>query len=272
MTAGAATAARLDTPHGVALNGTTLFIADTNNNEIRQVLTPLSGGNISTVAGTGVAGSTDGANALAAKVNLPWDVSVDGSNVIYIADTGNCRIRKFTVGGTMSSVVGSSTNVCSQDATLTPLTSVLLNSPHGLWVTSGGDLYIADTSNHVIRKLVSGGTAVTDFAGTRGTSGSTGDGGVATSAKLLNPQGVSIDGSNVYIADGNYRIRKVNSLTQGSGNISNVMGTGTTGDAGDNAAATGASATIKSPSDAIMVGGDLYVSLYVNIRKVIAPP
>ena len=257
---GAATAARLDLPLGVAVDGSgNLYIADWGNERIRKVD---SSGNISTVAG---GGSTlgDGGAATAAQLSLPRGVAVDGSGNLYIADTGNERIRKVDSSGNISTVAGSGTSGFSGDGAAAG--AAQLNNPQAVAVDGSGNLYIADRSNHRIRKVDSSGN-ISTVAG-NGTAGSSGDGAAATAARLNSPWGVAVDGSgNLYIADGwNHRIRKVDS----SGNISTVAGTGTTSFSGDGAAAT--AAQLNNPRGVAVDGsGNLYIADTNNsrIRKV----
>ena len=267
---GAAVAARLIYPRDVAPDGSgNLYIADNSNHRIRKVD---SSGNITTVAGNGTSGfSGDGAAAGAARLNYPSGVALDGSGNLYIADQWNSRIRKIaTVPGFSAGILSSGviTTVAGGGSSLgdgAAATAARLNHPRGVALDGSGNLYIADSSNHRIRKVDTAGN-ITTVAGT-GTSGSSGDGGAATAAQLSSPQGVALDGSgNLYIADrSNHRIRKVNS----SGIITTVAGTGTAGFSGDGAAAT--AAQLSSPSGVALDGsGNLYIADHLNgrIRKV----
>ena len=214
---GAATAARLHGPQGVALDGSgNLYIADQNNDRIRKVD---SSGNISTVAGSGAQGfSGDGGAATAAQLTLPSNVVLDALGNLYIADATNNRIRKVDSAGVISTVAGSGTAGFSGDGGAA--TAAQLNIPWDVAVDGSGNLYIADTSNQRIRKVDSSGN-ISTVAGT-GTRGFSGDGGAATAALLNLPGSVVLDAlGNLYIADGsNNRIRKVDS----DGNISTVAG------------------------------------------------
>ena len=259
---GAATAARLDWPSGVALDGSgNLYIADGGNSRIRKVD---STGNITTVAGTGTVGfSGDGGAATSAQLRNPYDVALDGSGNLYIADTWNHRIRKVDSSGNISTVAGTGTDGFSGDGAAA--TAAQLNQPTGVAVDGSGNLYIADTVNHRIRKVDSSGN-ISTVAGT-GTDGFSGDGAAATAAQLWSPSDVAVDGSgNLYIADkNNRRIRKVDS----SGNITTVAGTGTRGFSGDGAAAT--AAQLHWPEGMAPDGsGNLYIADTANhrIRKV----
>jgi uncharacterized protein (TIGR03437 family) len=163
-------------------------------------------GIISTVAGGG--GSLgDGGAATAAALDSPQAVIVDGSGNLYIADTGDKRIRKVNAAGVITTVAGAGTAGFSGDGG--PATSATLNGPTGLFLDNLGNLYIADTGNHRIRKVNASG-AISSLAG-NGTAGLTGDGGSPAAAGLNGPQGVAVDAAgNVYIADtGNDRIRAI---------------------------------------------------------------
>ena len=207
-----------------------LYIADQGNNRIRQLDTATNA--IVTVAGTGTAGYTgDGVAATSARINNPYGVSVDAVGNIYIADTGNNRIRKFTVGGNISTVAGNGlTGLPLGDGGAA--TSARINGPQGVSVDAAGNIYIADTNNNRIRKFTVGGN-ISTAAGT-GTAGYTGDRGAATSARINSPQGVSVDASgNIYIADtGNNVLRLVNIDTGIISTMANIAGTG--GYNGDN--------------------------------------
>jgi uncharacterized protein (TIGR03437 family) len=146
---GPATSAGLDFPDGVAVDGAgNLFIADRGNNFIRKV-TP--GGTISRVAGNGSQGfSGDGGPATSAALNSPMRVAVDSAGNLFIADTGNGRIRQITPAGTISTVAGNGTPGFSGDGG--PATSAGLD-PSDVAVDSAGNVFIADTGSNRIRKL-----------------------------------------------------------------------------------------------------------------------
>ncbi len=267
----AATAAHLDRLSDVAADGSgNLYIADTFNNRIRKV--DASTGNISTAAGTGTRGfSGDGAAATAAQLNRPRGVAADGSGNLYIADTDNNRIRKVDAStGNISTVAGVGIFGFSGDGAAA--TAARLRGLYGVAVDGSGNLYIADTDNHRIRKVdaSTGNISTVAGSGATGPSGGaySGDGAAATAARLNAPISVAVDGSdNLYIADhNNNRIRKVDAST---GNISTVAGTGTQGYSGDGAAAT--AAQLDSPRDVAVDGsGNLYIADRDNesIRKV----
>ena len=201
---GAATAARLEYPRGVALDaGGDLLIADSYNSAIREVT---ANGVIGTVAGTGIAGySGDGGPATSARLNLPSSVALDSSGNLFIADAANQRIRKVSTGGTIVTVAG--TGVAGSIGSSGVATTAQLNNPVGVATDSAGNLYIADEGNDAIRIVTPGG-AINTLAGTMYGQGTIGD-GPAASATLFNPTGVAVDAAgNVYIADtGDYAVR-----------------------------------------------------------------
>ena len=201
-----ATLAQLKSPAGLALDPAgNLYIADTGTARIRKVDT---GGNISTVAGTGQTGfDGDGRNAALTQLSSPGGVAADSSGNLYIADTKNNRVRKVLPSGIIFTVAGNGTPGWSADNTFAP--AAALNQPRAVAVDPNGVLYIADTGNHRILRVTAGGTIVT-VAG-NGSPGSGGDNGRAPVAQLNGPTAIAFDRSgNLYIADTfNHLIRKV---------------------------------------------------------------
>src|SRR5205814_2500286 len=142
--------AQLNDPRGVAVDSSgNVFISDTGNSRVRRI--DHGTGVITTVAGNGTAGfGGDGGSATAAKLNAPRQVWVDASGNLYIADTGNNRIRKIS-GGIITTVAGTGSAGFSGDGG--SATSAALNAPRGVALSASGDIYISDTGNNRIRKV-----------------------------------------------------------------------------------------------------------------------
>ena len=259
---GAATAARIAHPEGitVAANGD-VYYADPDNNVIRKVTAAT--GIITTVAGSGGNGSSgDGGLAILAKFKNAEGVFVVANGDLYLADTGNHEIRKVTaLTGIVTLVVGSTSPGYSGDGGAA--TAARLRLPAAIVVAANGDMYIADTGNDAVRKVTAATGIATTYAGT-GTTGYTGDGGAATSARLSGPQGLVLAANgDLYIADtGNNVIRRVTAAT---GVITTFAGTGTAGFLGDGGVAT--SARLNAPeSVSISASGELYIADAGNNR------
>lgn len=263
---GSAVSASLWGPAAVTVDGSgNVYIADLYNARVRWV----SGGTIRTLMGTGTAGFSGDGQATAAQVNAPAGLAVDASNNVFVADSGNYRVREvsgFTINspGTTSTIGGNGTAGFSGDGASAGGAQLAL--PLGVARDSSGNIYIADQANNRIRKVTAGGTIAT-FAGT-GVAGFSGDGGQATSAQLNSPSAVAVDSSgDVFVADtGNQRIREI--LTNGV--IMTVAGNGTPGYNGDSISAT--TAQLNNPLGvAVDASGNVYISDTVNsrIREVI---
>jgi len=197
---GTGISASFSSPWGVAIDGLgNVYVADAFNYKIRKI-TPA--GTVSTLAGSGARGSTDGAGATA-SFDYPIGVAVDASGNVYVADHINFKIRKITPAGVVSTFAGSGT-YGSVDGTGTTASFVY---PLGLALDGFGNLYVGDLLNQKIRKITPVGV-VSTLAGI-GTDGSVD--GAGTVASFKEPSGVAVDGSgNVYVGDyGNNKIRKI---------------------------------------------------------------
>lgn len=203
-----ATTAHLHAPFDVAVDGAgDVYIADYGNHRIRKVT---ADGKITTVAGTVAGLSPDGTLATAAQLKYPSAVAVDSEGNFYIADLGNQRVRKVAkADGKIRTVAGTGAATFGGDGV--QAASAPLYSPMAVAVDSTGTLYIADTSNHRIRKVSADGT-ISTLAGT-GAATFGGDGESAASAKLNSPHGLAVDCvDTLYIGDyANNRVRKVTS-------------------------------------------------------------
>ncbi len=253
---GPGTAARFNYPNGVTTDGLNLYVVDSNNNTIRKIV--ISSGAVSTIAGSGGYGSADGIGT-AARFNYPTGITTDGAN-LYVADSQNSTIRKiviFTVA--VTTIAGSAGSNGSADGTGT---AARFNYPSGI-TTDGANLYVADTNNSTIRKIVISTGAVSTFAGSAGSNGSAD--GTGTAARYNYPSGITTDGANLYVADtNNSTIRKIVILT---GAVSTIAGSGSYGSADG----TGTPATFAAPQGITTDGTNLYVADTSNqtIRKIV---
>ena len=259
---GPAGSARLDYPYFVAADSAgNLYIADWGNSVVRKVS---AGGTITTIAGNGSTGySGDGGPAVNAQLSDPTGVATDNSGNLYIADSGNTVVRKVSAAGIITTIAGNGSSGYSGDGG--PASDAQIANPYGIAVDAGGNLYIADGGNSVVRKVSAAGI-ITTIAG-NGSSGYSGDGGAGASAQLDLPSSVALDASgNLYIADSyNYRIRKVSA----AGIITTLAGNGSNNYSGDGGVA--ASAQLSEPEGvAVDAAGNLYIADTANqrVRKV----
>ncbi|MBI4691615.1 MAG: Ig-like domain-containing protein [Nitrospirae bacterium] len=194
------TSASFNYPSGITTDGTNLFVADGNNNKIRQIV--ISTGVVTTLAGSGTAGSTD-ATGTSASFNRPFGVTTDGTN-LYVADYNNNKIRKIVISNGIVTTLAGSGTAGSTDATGT---AASFYNPIGV-TTDGTNLFVAEYGNHIIRKIVISTSDVTTIAGSAGSSGSTDATG--TAASFYNPTGITTDGTNLFVADyNNHKIRQI---------------------------------------------------------------
>jgi sugar lactone lactonase YvrE len=252
---GPATDATLFQPSEIALDaGGNLFIADTNNQRIRRV--DVTTGIITTVAGNGSEGfSGDGGPAAGARLRNPIGVALDAAGNLFIADSGNQRIRRVeTATGVVTTVVGSGAFHFSGDGY--PATSASVYFPFAVAPDAAGNLFIADTGNSRIRRVDADSGIITTIAGS-GSESFGGDGGPATDAGLNSPNGVALDAAgNLFIADSdNVRIRRVDAE---SGIITTVAGNGSVIFSGDGGPAT--SAGMSTDGVALDAAGNFFIA------------
>ena len=225
-TDGTGSAARFHSPTSVAVDTAgNVFVADTTNQTIRKVT---SAGVVTTLAGSaGSSGSDDGTGS-AARFNSPQGVSVNSAGNVFVADRLNHTIRRVTSAGVVTTLAGLAGSSGSTDGTGS---AARFNSPRSTAVDSSGNVFVADATNHTIRKVTSAGV-VTTLAGSAGSSGSAD--GTGSAARFYLPQGVAVDSAgNVFVGDSfNYTIRKVTSagvvttLAGSAGNFGSADGTG----------------------------------------------
>ena len=258
---GPATDAALQWPNQIAIDKVgNVYFPDQWAHVVKRIDTS---GIITTIAGAGGVGSGgDMGPATAAQLRSPTGIAIDGAGDIYIADYNSDNIRKIDGAGIITTFAG--TGLPGPPGDGGPATAAAIISPAYLVFDGAGNLYIT-TSQLRIRKINTAGI-ITTFAGT-GVAGYSGDGGLATDAKLYPTGQMSVDGAgNVYIADDyNSVIRKVNT----AGIISTFAGTGVSGHTGDAGPATAAE-LYKPGGLCIDPGGNMYIAEETNgqIRKI----
>jgi uncharacterized protein (TIGR03437 family) len=253
---GPANAASLNSPAGLAIDSAgRIYVSEQNGNRVRQFTV---GGNITTVAGTGQRGfSGDGGPGNQAQLSQPTGLGLDSSGLLYIADTGNKRIRRVAPGGAITSIAGTGQSAFTGDGG--PAVTASLGAPMGVAVAADGTVYIGDKENDRIRRIAPNGTIST----IAGIGAYLGDGPVSTAARVPTPFELAIDpAGNLFVLTGDSRIRKVTP----DGTVSTAVGTGRAGSSGNGGPAVNAS--LGAPNGiAVDAAGNLYVE-DGSIRKV----
>lgn len=253
-----ATTARLEGPIGLAadLNGN-IYIVERSRHRVWSVS---ADGVIRALAGTGERGSGgDFEPGTKSQLKFPNGVAADSEGHVYVADTGNNRVRRVGPDGRIETIAGTGRRGCEGDGG--PARKALLSGPCGVAVDGAGSVYISDTHNHRIRKVDRSGL-ISTIAGT-GSAGYGGDGRPASQAVFNLPMGVAVDAlGNVYVSDiRNHRLRKIDS----SGTVSTVAGTGEPGYGGDGGPAV--EAKLRSPDlIATDASGNVFVADRDNDR------
>ena len=249
---GPASQGQLYSPEGVAVDGIgNVYITNYHGHRVHKVDVT---GTITTFAGTGERGyGGDGGPASEAQLERPSGVAVDGIGNVYIADTGNRRVRKVEADGTITTFAGTGERGYGGDGG--PASEAQLDSPIGVAVDALGNAYITDPYSQRVRRVDADGT-ITTFAGT-GERGYGGDGGPASQAQLVFPAGVGVDAiGNVYIADeGDARVRRVDATAT----ITTFAGTGERGYGGDGGPASQAQ-FISPYGVAVDAVGNVYIA------------
>ena len=259
-TDGSATSARFHFPAGLAVSSDgTVYVADTDNDTIRAIA---SGGNVTTIAGqAGRTSSVDGAGA-GARFEDPFSAAVDADGVVYVADSAAHVIRRITPGGAVTTYAGSPGSYGSADGTGA---AARFYSPFGVAVDSAGNVYVADSFNHTVRKIAAAGI-VTTLAGTARSGGRID--GTGAAARFDQPFGIAVDANGtVYVSDATANtIRKISP----AGVVSTFAGLAGTPGSADG---TGTSARFTVPhAVAVDTTGTVFVVDHGNhtIRKVTA--
>jgi sugar lactone lactonase YvrE len=203
---GVGTSAQFFGPAGIALDsGGALYVADRDNNTIRKI-SPT--GEVITLAGSpGAPGSADG-TGLAARFSMPESLTLDVDQNIIVADTGNSTIRKITPGGVVTTLAGAAGQTGSVDG---PGTAARFYSPEGVAAAPSGNLFVTDSFNDTVRKIIPSGD-VSTLGGRAGMEGSMD--GVGCAARFLRPRGIAVDsGGTIYLTD--YDSRLIRKITSG---------------------------------------------------------
>ena len=291
---GTGTAASFDNPLGIDSDGSNLYVVDKNNDVIRKIVIatgevttfatfsgpdpqdlviagtnlyavgnngvwsiPLATGGAATrIAGNVGTGTSDG-TGLAALFNNPTGITTDGTN-LYIVDSGNHRIRQMVIDTLVVTTLAGS----AQGYTDETGAAAQFDFPNGI-TTDGTNLYVTDTGNIVIRKIVISSGVVTTFAGTQGAPGSAD--GTGTAASFTGLSGIDTDGTKLYVADTfNEIIRQVVIDTAEVTTVAGIVGTQGSDDG------TKATATFNRPAGIVKDDTGLYISDTNNdlIRKI----
>ncbi|MGP8214677.1 MAG: T9SS type A sorting domain-containing protein [Bacteroidia bacterium] len=254
---GTGSGASFDNPFQTVIDGSgNMYVADEVNNLVRKIV--VSTGVVTTLAGSGVAGSANG-TGVGATFNYPSGVALDGNGNLYVAE-GN-DIRKIVISNAVVTTLAGSTVAGSANGTGAGAT---FNSPFEIASDGNGNLYVTDTYNNEIRKIVISSGAVTTVAGSVNAGSANGTG---TSASFDLPIGLTIDGGgNLYVGD--YKNNEIRKIVVSSGVVSTFAGSLTAGHANG----TGTAATFDSAFGVQTDGkGNLYVADTYNneIRKIV---
>ena len=256
---GTGAAARFNGPTGLAIDGAgNIYVADSGNHTIRMIT---SGGVVTTIAGTaGSAGTADGTGA-AARFRSPSALAVTSSGLLYVADTANFTVRRITLSTMQVATLAGSAGLSG--TTNGTGTAARFGLVYGLGVDGAGNIFAADFSGSMIRRITPAG-AVTTFAGTANARGTTN--GTGTAARFSSPYGLTVDaGNNIYVADyGNCMLRKITSAAA----VTTPIGTAGT----CRFSAGNAPGTINMPMGIIKQGNTIHFTAGNGVGRVVNIP
>ncbi|MFZ5630004.1 MAG: hypothetical protein ACOY5B_12800 [Spirochaetota bacterium] len=268
-TDGVGNAARFNQIRGITTDGTHIYIADGGNNKIRRYR--ISDGDVSTIAGPAQGSTTSGdtdATGNLARFNGPFAITMDTAN-LYIVDRSNNKIRKMVIStGAVSTLAGPAAGTTTSGDSDGTGNAARFNAPNAI-TTDGTHLYVADMLNHKIRKIEISNGAVTTLAGPAAGSVASGDAdGTGTTARFNAPNGITTDGTYLYVTDGgSHKIRRISIATQA---VTTIAGPspGSSGSGDDNG--QGSAAKFNWPIGITTDGQSLFVSEGTNnkIRKI----
>lgn len=258
---GTGAAARFGVPAGITIDGANLFVVDSSNHTIRKIV--IATGVVTTIAGTaGVKGSSNGTGATA-RFNAPTGITSDGTN-LFVVDTSNHTIRKIVIAtGVVTTIAGTAGSDGKKDGTGT---DARFFSPSGI-TKVGTNLFVTDTSNNTIRKIVIATGEVTTLAGKAGSYGNSNSNG-AGGARFYHPRGITSDGTNLFVAD--YLNSTIRKIVIAGGNVTMIAGGARQAGYVDG---KGSVARFNFPNGIAINGNSLFVtdSLNNTIRKVQLP-
>lgn len=248
---GTGNAARFNFPVGIGVDAAgNVYVSEVINSTIRKI-TPA--GEVTTFAGAALQFGSANGNGGAARFSQPRGLALDAAGNVYVADGGNHTIRKITPSGDVTTLAGSAGQSGTANGTGA---EARFNVPFGVAVDGAGNVYVADSENHTIRRVTPAGV-VTTLAGTTGVAGAVD--GTAGTARFTQPRGVTVDGGgNVFVADyGNSVIRHITA----AGAVSTIAGTaGVVGEVNS----VGAAARLYDPTDVVVDGATIYIADTTN--------
>ena len=230
-------------PRGVAVRGGRVYVADYANHRVRVI----DGGKVTTLAGSGIQGHSDG-SAATASFDFPAAVAVDAAGTVYVADSANDVIRMIK-NGVVSTFAGDGTKGFADG----PAASARFRFPQGI-AEENGTVYVADTENHRVRMIKNGVVSTLAGDGTKGFVD-----GPVVSARFSGPVGLAISGITIFVADpGNHRVRAI-----AGGQVTTVAGTGSPGAVDGSALSV---ASFIGPTDVAADGATLFIADRGNHR------